>query len=106
MAKYDTKYTLKSVGHAFTRPLHWKGKDFAKLGIILGGTAVLSLADEPIRDFVQNQRSDFPGVVRDFGGILVVHKTILWPMRDFMVLDYLQKMRKYEKPVFLLFHHP
>lgn len=67
MAKYDTRYTLKSVGHAFTKPLHWKGKDFAKLGILLGGTAALSLADEPIRDFVQNQKSDFPGVVRDFG---------------------------------------
>ena len=51
MAKYDTRYTLKSVGHAFTKPLHWKGKDFAKLGILLGGTAAISLADEAIRDF-------------------------------------------------------
>ena len=67
MAKYDTKYTLKSVGHAFTRPLYWKGKDFAKFGSIVGGTVVLSLADESIREFVQNQRNDFPQIVRDFG---------------------------------------
>lgn len=56
MAKYDTRYTLKSVGYAFTKRLHWKGKDFAKFGILLVGTTALSLADEPIRDFVQNQK--------------------------------------------------
>ncbi|GGI57672.1 phosphatase PAP2 family protein [Winogradskyella haliclonae] len=67
MAKYDTRYTLKSVGHAFTRPLHWKGNDFAKLGILLGGTAALTFTDEPIQEFIQNQRRDFPKVVRDFG---------------------------------------
>lgn len=67
LAKYDAKYTLKGVGHAFTRPLHWKGKDFAKLGVLVGGTALLSFADEPIRDFVQNQKNDFPRAVRDFG---------------------------------------
>lgn len=67
MAKHDTKYTLKSVGHAFTRPLHWKGKDFAKLGVLIGGTALLTFADEPIQDFTQRQAGNFPKVVRDFG---------------------------------------
>lgn len=67
LAKHDAKYTLKSVGHAFTRPLHWKGNDYAKLGIILGSTALLSFADEPIRDFAQQNRGDFPKIVRDFG---------------------------------------
>ena len=32
MAKYDTRYTLKSVGHAFTKPLYWKGIDFDRGG--------------------------------------------------------------------------
>lgn len=65
--KYDAKHTLKSVGHAFTRPLYWKGKDFKKLGILVGGTAALTFADKPTRDFFQNQKDDFPRAVRDFG---------------------------------------
>lgn len=67
MAKYDTKQTLRSVGHAFTRPLQWKGKDYAKFGILVGGTALLTFADEPLQDFVQSNRDGFPTIVRDFG---------------------------------------
>ncbi|WP_298903031.1 phosphatase PAP2 family protein [uncultured Psychroserpens sp.] len=67
LAKHDFRYTLKGVGHSLTRPLHWKGKDFAKLGILVAGTATLTLADNPTRDFFQNQREDFPKVIRDFG---------------------------------------
>ncbi|SHH66020.1 phosphatase PAP2 family protein [Winogradskyella jejuensis] len=67
MVKQDTKYTLKSVGHSFTRPLHWKGDDFAKLGILIGGTASLTLADREVRRVFQSNAEDFPTVVRDFG---------------------------------------
>lgn len=67
LAKHDVKYTLKSVGNSFTRPLHWKAKDYAKLGILLGGTAALTFADDPVRDLFQNNRDGFPKVVRDFG---------------------------------------
>lgn len=65
--KHDAKYTFKGVGHSLTRPLHWQGDDFAKLGILMGGTAILSLADNPIRDFSQQNAGTFPKVVRDFG---------------------------------------
>lgn len=67
LLKHDFKYTITGVGHSLTRPLHWKSKDFTKLGILLSGTAALSLADEPIRDFAQNNREDFPKPLRDFG---------------------------------------
>ncbi|TCK64800.1 PAP2 superfamily protein [Winogradskyella wandonensis] len=67
LAKYDTKQTLKSVGHAFTQPLRWNGKDFTKLGILIGGTAAMTFADEPLQEFIQRQAGDFPRVVRDFG---------------------------------------
>lgn len=67
LAKHDFKYTLKGVGHSFTRPLHWKSKDFQKLGLFVAGTAALSLADEPIRDFALNNKEDFPTPLRDFG---------------------------------------
>lgn len=67
LLKYDTKYTLKGVGHSLSRPVHWKGNDFAKLGILFASTAALSAADNPSRDFFQNQKNDFPKAVRDFG---------------------------------------
>ncbi len=67
LLKHDFKYTLKGVGHAFTRPIHWKGKDFTRLGILFTGTAALSLADKPVRELAQNNHDDFPKVVRDFG---------------------------------------
>ncbi|MBC3759721.1 phosphatase PAP2 family protein [Hyunsoonleella sp. SJ7] len=67
LLKHDTKQTARSVAHAFTRPVYWKGNDFGKLGILLAGTASLSLADEEGRRFFKRQQEDFPGVVRDFG---------------------------------------
>lgn len=67
MVKHDTKYTAKGVAHAFTRPLHWKQKDFTRLGILLGGTAALTLADDPVRDVFQNNKDGFPQTIRDFG---------------------------------------
>ncbi|ARV08391.1 hypothetical protein BTO05_01560 [Winogradskyella sp. PC-19] len=66
MVKYDANNTVKSVGHAFTRPLHWKGDDFKKFGILVGSTTLLSLSDRSVREFSQNQ-PNFPKVVRDFG---------------------------------------
>lgn len=67
LMKHDAKYTVKSVAHSLTRPVQWKGKDYTKFGILLAGTATLSLADEPIRDWTQQNRNDFPKVLRDFG---------------------------------------
>ena len=67
IAKYDAKQTVRSVAHSFTRPLHWTGKDFEKLGILLGGTAVLTFTDNSVRAFAQQNREDFPQLVRDFG---------------------------------------
>ncbi|MFD1061994.1 phosphatase PAP2 family protein [Winogradskyella litorisediminis] len=67
MAKDDAKNTIKAVGHSFTRPLHWKGDDFAKLGILIGGTASLTFADREVRHVFQSNVDGFPTVVRDFG---------------------------------------
>ena len=59
MAKYDAKSTIKSVGHSFTRPLHWKGKDFEKFAILLGGTAALTFTDNSVRAFALQNKEDF-----------------------------------------------
>lgn len=67
LLKHDALSTLRSVKHAFTRPLDWKSDDYIKLGGIVGGTMILSLADEEAERFIDRQRNDFPEVVRDFG---------------------------------------
>lgn len=67
LLKHDALSTLRSVKHAFTRPLEWKSDDYIKLGGIVGGTMILSLADEEAERFIDRQRNDFPEVVRDFG---------------------------------------
>ncbi|WP_248722837.1 phosphatase PAP2 family protein [Seonamhaeicola sp. ML3] len=65
--KHDIKSIIKSTGHAFSRPVHWKGNDFIKLGGLLGGTIALSAADDEINSFFSRQREDFPSLVRDIG---------------------------------------
>lgn len=67
LLKHDLKYTLKSVGYSFTRPLHWKGKDFGKLGGLLVGTLALSSLDNETERFFARNKAGFPKTVRDFG---------------------------------------
>ncbi len=64
---YDTNQTFKSVGHAFTRPFHWKSKDYGNLSILFLGTAALSAADYESNRFFMRQQSEFPKIIRDFG---------------------------------------
>ena len=47
----DTFRFVDAMFYTYTSPTRWKGKDWAKLGGIIAGTAVLSLADDPIRNF-------------------------------------------------------
>nr|WP_321227859.1 phosphatase PAP2 family protein [uncultured Psychroserpens sp.] len=67
LMKYDAKFTVKSVAHSLTRPVQWKGKDFTKFGILVAGTATLSLADKPVRDWSQQNSGDYPKILRDYG---------------------------------------
>lgn len=67
LLKYDTNTTWKGIKHAITRPVHWKKKDFTKLGGLLLGTAALSITDEATSDFFRRQDNNFPQVIQDFG---------------------------------------
>jgi membrane-associated phospholipid phosphatase len=65
MAQYDSVRRTDAIRfadgafHTYTSPVRWKGKDWLKFGGILAGTAALTLADQPIRDFWSNQQSGF-----------------------------------------------
>ncbi|SEQ97365.1 PAP2 superfamily protein [Hyunsoonleella jejuensis] len=67
LLKYDTKQTIKSVGHSFIQPLRWKGKDFGKLGGLIAGTLALSSLDNETHRFFARNKEDFPKGIRDFG---------------------------------------
>ena len=67
LLKYDFNNVTKGVSHSLTRPIHWKGKDYMKFGGLVVGTLILSAADSDVNRFVENQRDDFPEVIRDFG---------------------------------------
>lgn len=67
LLKYDINTTWQGVKYSFTRPIHWKKNDFLKFGGLVFGTATLALADEGIDKYIDNHRSNFPKVVRDYG---------------------------------------
>lgn len=67
LAVYDTKQAFLSVKHAFTRPFHWKGKDFKNLGLITLGTAMLSTIDDEGSSFFVLQEPNVPTVFQEFG---------------------------------------
>jgi len=67
LLKYDAKTAFQSVTYSFTRPLHWKKKDFTTLGILLGGTILLSTIDEEANTFFARQEPNVPELIKDFG---------------------------------------
>ncbi len=67
LLKHDAKYTFKGVVHGFSRPLYWKGKDFAKFGILVGGTLALTSLDNETNRFFARNSEDFPEPIRNVG---------------------------------------
>ena len=67
LLQYDAKTAFKGVVHSFTRPAHWKKKDFTTLGTLLLGTVALTAADNEANTFFARQESSVPEVVKDFG---------------------------------------
>ncbi|MCC1484229.1 phosphatase PAP2 family protein [Winogradskyella immobilis] len=67
LALYDLKQGIKSVGHSFTRPLHWKKKDFITLGTVVASSLALStLDDEGSALFIRNERH-VPNIFQEAG---------------------------------------
>ena len=65
--KYDANATWRSMKHAITRPLHWKGDDFARLGGTILGTVIISATDRETSDFFRRQDDSFPQPIQEFG---------------------------------------
>ena len=67
MFKYDIATMFQGVGYSYTRPLHWEGNQWAQFGAIIGGTALVYLADDDTSRFIRNNREGVPQVIRDYG---------------------------------------
>lgn len=65
--KYDFGSIFKGVGYSYTRPLHWKGKQWGTLGAITAGTGLLYIFDEETSEFSRNQKEGIPMFIRDYG---------------------------------------
>ncbi len=64
---YDIGNVFQGMGHAYSRPLHWEGKDWSTFGGVSAATGLLFLFDQPTSDFFRRQRSDIPDFLVDYG---------------------------------------
>jgi hypothetical protein len=53
--------------NTYTSPLRWKGKDWLKFGAITGSTALLTLADQPVRNFWLQRDGRILDGINEFG---------------------------------------
>lgn len=64
---YDMGNVFGGIGHAYSRPFHWQGNDWANFGYMVGGTAILFTIDDEIDDWANGFRDDVPQFVKDYG---------------------------------------
>ena len=65
--KYDLGNVFGGVGHAYTRPLHWKKKQWTNFGYTAVGTASLFFVDDEFNGWVDGFRSDVPRWLANYG---------------------------------------
>lgn len=67
MFTHDMGTIFKSVGHSYSRPFHWKGKQWTDFGMVVGGTGFVYLFDDNTSQFIRNNREGVPQWIRDYG---------------------------------------
>ncbi|MDC6387615.1 phosphatase PAP2 family protein [Maribacter sp. PR1] len=67
MLTYDIGNVFTGVGYSYTRPFHWKGKQWADFGTVVGGTGLVYLFDDNTSRFIRNNREGVPRWLRDYG---------------------------------------
>ncbi|PQJ72147.1 phosphatase PAP2 family protein [Polaribacter butkevichii] len=64
---YDLGNMAGGMGYAYSRPLHWKGKQLNNLAYVAAGTSALYLVDDHIDNWANNWRGDVPRWLADYG---------------------------------------
>ncbi len=67
LALYDLKQSIKGVGYSFSRPFHWKKKDFTTLGIVITGAYALSTIDDESSAFFVRNEPHVPNLFQEAG---------------------------------------
>ncbi|MDV7137352.1 phosphatase PAP2 family protein [Maribacter sp. TH_r10] len=67
MLTYDAGNMFTGIGYAYTRPLHWKGKQWQTMGAVAGGTGFLYLFDDHTSKFLRDRRDNVPSFIRHYG---------------------------------------
>lgn len=66
--KYDMSSVGLGIGYAFSRPIHWKGKQWLSFAGIAAGTTILTFTDDEFNNWADTFRNDIPKSVLNFGG--------------------------------------
>lgn len=53
---YDSKQTFLGIKHSFTRPFHWKKRDFTTLGTVFASAIALSTVDDELNTYFSRQK--------------------------------------------------
>ncbi len=64
---YDMGNVFQGMGYAYSRPLHWTGKDWSTFGAVAGGTGLIFIFDEPTSDFFRRQKEGIPKFLDSYG---------------------------------------
>jgi membrane-associated phospholipid phosphatase len=64
---YDLGNIFGGVGHAYSRPFHWKEKQWTNFGYTAAGTASLFFVDDEFNGWVDGFRSDVPRWLANYG---------------------------------------
>ena len=64
---YDLGNIAGGMGYAYSRPLYWKGNQFANMAYVAAGTSALYMVDNHVDNWAGNWRGDVPSWLTDYG---------------------------------------
>lgn len=64
---YDLGNMAGGMGYAYTRPLHWKKKQFTNFGYVAAGTTAFYFIDDNVDNWANGWRGDVPRWLVDYG---------------------------------------
>ncbi len=64
---YDMENVFGGIGYSYSRPFHWKGRQWANFGYTMAGTALLFTVDDEVDEWIDGFRDDVPQFVKDYG---------------------------------------
>ena len=64
---YDMENVFGGIGYSYSRPFHWKGRQWANFGYTMAGTALLFTVDDEVDGWIDGFRDDVPQFVKDYG---------------------------------------